>query len=103
MRFVKKEQTEERCFVPEIAQAIGLSEGTIHGFFRNRKDGEEPLKKSLKDGLTLDEIEMVIERKRTRGDGIDFDAVNRIRNRLISEKGYEWEDDEDNQISFNME
>lgn len=103
MRFVKKEQTEERYFVPEIAQAIGLSEGTIHGFFRNRKDGKEPMKKSLKDGLTLDEIEMVIERKRTRGDGIDFDAVNRIRNRLISEKGYEWEDEEDNQISFSVE
>ena len=44
--------------------------------------------KSTKDGLTLDEIVKVIERDRTRGDGIDFKTVAEIRNRLVTEKGF---------------
>ncbi len=86
MRFVKKEKTEPRYFVPEIAQAIGVSEGVIHGYFRNRGEGREQI--SCKEGLTLDDIVKVIERKRTRGDGLDFKAIEEIRTRLINEKGY---------------
>ena len=66
MRFVRKEKTEPKYFVPEVSQAIGLS----------------------KDGLTLDEIVEVIERPRTRGDGIDFNVVAEIRKRLTHEKGF---------------
>ena len=87
MRFVKKEQVEPRYFVPEIAQAIGVSEGTIRGFFMNNNKNDKR-RKSTKDGLTLDEIVQVIERKRTRGDGLDFRAISEIRNRLTAEKGY---------------
>lgn len=83
MKFVKKEKTEPRYFVPEIAQAIGLSEGTVHAYFKSPKRS-----KSTKDGLTLDEICAVLERPRTRGDGIDWSAVLEIRERLINEKGY---------------
>lgn len=86
MKFVKKEKEETRYFVPEISQAVGLSEGTIHGYFTNKSSGRP--KKSTKDGLTLDEICEVLERKRTRGDGIDFATVQEIRHRLIKEKGY---------------
>jgi hypothetical protein len=86
MKFVKRETTEPRYFVPEIAQAIGVSEGAIRGYFMN-KSSKRP-NKSTKDGLTLDDIEAVLERKRTRGDGIDFETVAEIRRRLIAEKGY---------------
>lgn len=96
MRFVKKEEREERrYFVPEIAQAIGLSEGTIRGYFTN-KSTKRP-KKSTKDGLTLDEIVEVLERDTTRGDGIDSAAVREIRRRLIKEKGYEIVNDFENE------
>lgn len=81
MKFVKKENEGTRYFVPEIAQAIGLSEGTIRGYFSNSGI-------STADGLTLDDIVKVLERKRTRGDGIDFGAVIEIRKRLVEEKGY---------------
>ena len=83
MKFVKKEQAEPKYFVPEIAQAIGVSEGTVHAYFKSPKR-----KKSTADGLTLDEIVAVLERPRTRGDGIDWCAVTEIRERLINEKGY---------------
>lgn len=83
MRFVRKEKTEPKYFVPEVSQAIGLSEGTIHGFFKN-----SGRKKSTKDGLTLNEIVEVIEKPRTRGDGIDFNVVAEIRKRLTHEKGF---------------
>lgn len=86
MRFIKKEKEEQRYFVPEIAQAIGVSEGTVRGFFRNEVNGRE--QRTTRDGLTLDDICDVIERKRTRGDGLDFSAIKEIRNRLINEKGY---------------
>ena len=83
MKFVKKEKTEPRYFVPEIAQAIYKSEGTIRGYFANKSR-----KKSTEDGLTLDEICAVLERPRTRGDGIDWSAVLEIKERLFNEKGY---------------
>lgn len=86
MKFVKNEKVEPRYFVPEIAQAIGVSEGTVRGYFMN-KSPKRP-NKSTKDGLTLDDIVAVLERERTRGDGIDFAAVSEIRNRLVREKGY---------------
>ncbi len=90
MRFVKNKEYEKKdetkYFVPEIAQALGVSEGTIHGYFRNKVPGRK--QKSTKDGLTLDEIVMVIERPRTRGDGIDFTTVKEIQDRLCNEKGY---------------
>lgn len=91
MKFVRKEMVEPRYFVPEIAQAIGVSEGTIRGYFMNKSP--KRMNKSTKDGLTLDDIVDVLERKRTRGDGIDFDAVAEIRRRLIQEKGYVIEED----------
>ena len=96
MKLVKKEKEETKYFVPEIAQAIGLSEGTIRGYFANNNKDEGREKKSTKDGLTLDEIVKVLERTRTRGDGIDFRAVTEIRKRLVVEKGFllDWSDEE---------
>lgn len=94
MKFIKKEKEETRYFVPEIAQAIGVSEGTIRGYFINKVEGRE--KKSTKDGLTLDDIVKILERTRTRGDGIDFGAVTEIRKRLVAEKRFllDWSDEE---------
>lgn len=74
---------EPKYFVQEIAQAIGMSEGTIHGYFKN-----SGRKASTKDGLTIEEIVQVIERKRTRGEGIDWGAVKEIQRRLFEEYGY---------------
>ena len=82
MRFVKKEYSESRYTVQETAQAIGLSEGVVSGYFSNRGI-------TTRDGLTLDQIAEVLERQRTRGGGIDFKRVVEIRNRLMAEKGYE--------------
>lgn len=97
MKFIKKEKTEPKYFVPEIAQAIGVSEGSVRGYFMN-KSKKRP-SKSTKDGLTLDDIVAFLERDRTRGDGIDFNVVAEIRRRLINEKGYVFmEDDEDEQV-----
>lgn len=92
MKFIKKEKTEPKYFVPEIAQAIGVSEGTVRGYFMN-KSSKRP-NKSTKEGLTLDDIVAVIEREHTRGDGIDFNIVAEIRQRLIHEKGYAVIEDE---------
>ena len=86
MQLVKKEKEEPKYFVPEIAQAIGKSEGTIRGYFMN-KSKKRP-NKSTKNGLTLEEIVEVIERKRTRGDGINFNIVREIQQRLADEYGY---------------
>lgn len=74
---------EPKYFVQEIAQAIGMSEGTIHGYFKN-----SGRKASTKEGLTIEEIVQVIERKRTRGEGIDWEAVKEIQRRLFEEYGY---------------
>ena len=86
MQLVKKERSEPKYFVPEIAQAIGKSEGTIRGYFMN-KSKKRP-KKSTKNGLTLKEIVEVIERDRIRGDGINFNVVREIQQRLADEYGY---------------
>lgn len=98
MRLVKKnnlEKKEPRYKVQEIAQAVGLSEGTIHGFFKNgnRKD-------STKDGLTLEEIVQVLERARTRGEGINWGVVKEIRERLFNEYGYCIEEFDFDQITM---
>lgn len=82
MRFVKSEYSESRYTVQEVAQAVGLSEGTVAGYFKNRDT-------NTKDGLTLDQITEVLERQRTRGGGVDFKRVTEIRRRLVTEKGYE--------------
>ena len=74
---------EPKYYVQEIAQAIGMSEGTIHGYFKN-----SGRKASTKDGLTIEEIVQVIERKRTRGEGIDWEAVKEIQRRLFEEYDY---------------
>ena len=100
MKLIKKDRCakkEKKYFVQEISQAIGMSEGTVQGFFRNAK--------STKDGLTLAEIVQIIERPRTRGDGIDFNEVNEIRNRLKLEYGYEvdWSDERDMNEQLMME
>lgn len=92
MKFVKKEKAEPKYFVPEISQAIGVSEGTVHAYFKSPKR-----KKSTADGLTLDEIVSVLERPRTRGDGIDWSAVYEIRERLVNEKGYVIEEEAANE------
>lgn len=86
MKFVKREKVEPKYFVPEIAQAIGVSEGTIRGYFMN-KSPKRP-NKSTKEGLTIDDIVAVLERKGKRGEGINFNTVKEIRQRLINEKGY---------------
>lgn len=83
MKMIKKEQEEPKYFVQEIAQAVGLSEGTVKGYYAN-----EDRKKSVKDGLTLKEIVAVLERDKTRTDGIDWNAVKEIRRRLSQEYGY---------------
>ena len=83
MKMVKNVQEEPRYFVQEIAQAVGLSEGTIKGYYAN---GDR--KKSVKEGLTLKEIVAVLERDRTRTDGIDWNSVKEIRRRLTQEYGY---------------
>lgn len=95
MRLVKRENAqkeEKRYFVPEIARAIGLSEGTIRGYFRNGNRGRQP--KSTKEGLTIEEIEEVLNRDRTRGDGLDFTMVEEIKKRL-AERGWVVEDDDE--------
>lgn len=96
MKFVKngKKPDEPTYNVQDIAQAIGLSEGTISNYFTNGT--KDRPKKSTKDGLTLDEIVMVIERPRTRGDGINWTIVSEIRRRLVNEKGFniDWSDEE---------
>lgn len=77
---------EPRYQVPTVAQAIGLSEGAVSGYFNNRKI-------SAREGLTLAQIVDVIEARR-RGPGIDWTACNEIRKRLSEEYGYEMTEDE---------
>ena len=88
MKLVKKGKTEPKYFVPEIAQAIGVSESSIRGFYSNRN-------KSTKGGLTLEEIVAVVERARKRGEGIDWSDVKEIRRRLSNEYGYIVVDEEE--------
>ena len=94
MRLVKRnnlEKKEPKYKVQDIAQAVGLSEGTIHGFFKNNKNRKD----STKDGLTLAEIVQVLERDRTRGEGINWAVVKEIRERLFNEYGYCMEEEDD--------
>ena len=87
MKFVKKEKEETRYFVPEIAQAVGLSEGTIRGYFTN-KSSSRP-KKSTKDGLTLDEIEE--ENVQNPVEEIDNDDPEKLSRKKKSRWGNEEE------------
>ena len=77
----KKAPTAERRYrVPDVAKAIGLSEGQVSGFFNNR--GE-----TTKDGLTMDQIEEVC--RNSSRTVIRWKTVEEIRNRLLNERGIE--------------
>lgn len=95
MKFIKGGYFDEPKYsVQDISQAIGLSEGTISNYFTNGT--KDRPKKTTKDGLTLDEIVAVLERPRTRGEGINWNIVSEIRSRLVNEKGYviDWNDEQ---------
>lgn len=99
MRFVKRtplEQIEQKRFpVFTVSQAIGKSEGSIQGYFRNRNI-------STKGGITIDQIEEVLE-SRTRGDGIDWLEVQEIRKELKA-RGYvqDYSDEQINEEESNQ-
>lgn len=76
---------EVTYMVPNIAKAIGYSEGSIQGFFARRGF-------STKKGVTLDQICDCINSNATGSrvgarKGIDWDIVKEIRQRLENEKG----------------
>ena len=87
-------KAEKKYRVQEVSQAIGVSESTISGHINTKHN------KSVREGLTLDEIVSVIERPRVRGTGIDFVEVAEIRRRLIAEKGYRWVSEDTNDLSW---
>lgn len=78
MREIKKIE-ETRYPVPEISQAICLSENAVYNYFSNRGI-------SCRGGLTLDQIVEVIMSPR-RGSGINEELVHEIVRRLDEEKG----------------
>lgn len=77
-------EREKRYRIPDVARAIGFSEGSINSYFGNRGVG-------TKGGLTLDQIveylnyisEITIRDKRN----IQWEAVKDIQARLMREKG----------------
>lgn len=77
-------EREKRYRIPDVARAIGFSEGSINSYFGNRGVG-------TKGGLTLDQIveylgyisEITIRDKRN----IQWEAVKDIQMRLRKEKG----------------
>lgn len=73
-------EAPKRYSVATVAFSLGVTEGAVRGTFRDQEI-------SLKDGLTLDQVEMVINRK-TRGDGVCWKSVEDLRNRL-SMRGYD--------------
>lgn len=81
MKIIKKEPKQERFNVATVAQAIGRSEGSISGYFSNRKQ-------STKGGLTISQIEEVINSPR-RGVTIDWKNVKKIRSELEA-RGWEF-------------
>jgi len=83
MIIIKKAEkdSEKRYNVATVSQAIGRSEGSISGFFSNRRI-------TTKGGITLSQIVDVIESD-VRGKVINWKDVEEIRNRLKVEKGYE--------------
>ena len=95
-KFIKDnaQKAEKKYRVQEVSQAIGVSESTISGHINTKQ------KKSVKGGLTLDDIVSVIERPRVRGSGIDFVEVAEIRRRLVAEKGYRWVAEDSNDLSW---
>ena len=92
IRITKKEQKAPRRYaVTTVAFALGVTEGAVRGCFRD-DDG------SLKDGLTLEQVEMVINR-RTRGSGVCWKSVEELRDDLrhigyeIADVPYEGEEE----------
>ena len=75
----KAPTAEKRYRVPDVAKAIGLSEGQVSGFFNNR--GE-----TTKDGLTMDQIEEVC--RSSSRTVIRWKTVEEIRSRL-NDRGIE--------------
>ncbi len=75
---------EKKYYVPDIAKATGLSEGSVTGYFVNRKI-------STKNGLTIEQIEAVCRASKRSGErtGIHWDTVQEIRTRLKEECGIE--------------
>lgn len=84
-------EAPKRYSVATVAFSLGVTEGAVRGTFRDQD-------MSLKDGLTLDQVEMVINRK-TRGDGVCWKNVEDLRAKLalrgydISEVPYEGEEE----------
>ena len=75
IKITKKEQkTPRRYNTTTVAFALGITEGAVRGCFREDD-------RSLKDGLTLEQVETVINR-RTRGPGICWKAVEELRDEL---------------------
>lgn len=81
IRITKRaEAAPSKYSVATVAFALGVTEGAVRGTFRDQEF-------SLKDGLTIDQVEMVINR-RTRGDGVCWKSVEDLRAKL-SMRGYE--------------
>ena len=79
----KKEVSTKKYSIQTVAQAIGVSEGAIAGYFKNKGI-------QTKGGLTLEQISEVIMariRGRIRGNAINWADVAEIRVRLIDEFG----------------
>jgi hypothetical protein len=84
IRITKKEAKAPRRYaVTTVAFALGVTEGAVRGCFRVDD-------MSLKDGLTLDQVEVVINRK-TRGSGVCWKRVEELRDDLRC-IGYEIDD-----------
>lgn len=77
----EKRKPEKRYRIVDAAKAIGLSENAVYGFFSNDNI-------SVKNGITLAQIEAVCEGPR-RGQGIRWEDVREIRDRLLDEYGTE--------------
>jgi len=75
----KMPKPEKRYRICEVAKAVGKTEGAVQGYYTNRDI-------STKQGVTLEQITAMVK-GRTRGDGVRWDDVNEIRERLYEEKG----------------
>ena len=71
----------KRYRVPTVSQALGISEGSITGYFSNRGI-------TTKGGITLDQVEEFLRNNRYRDSGaIDWNDVDDLISRL-AERGF---------------
>lgn len=84
----------KRYNIATVAKATGKTEGSIQGYFSNKKIG-------TRAGITIGQIAEVC-RSRTRGQTVKWEQVNEIRARLREEYGIRIIDDDSNeeQLSF---